>query len=85
MVQLASYTAAFYRVLLEAELSRVSTQSVVADNGWEVYAPLLRLSSLPLRQTKRDPGRPYDFRSDCGCAFRSTRLTSAARETSGRT
>lgn len=57
MVELAIYTAAAYRALLEAGLSRESSRSVVADIGWDVYALLLRLSSLPLRLVTRDPGK----------------------------
>ena len=57
MVELAIYTAAAYRALLEAGLSRASARSAVADIGWDVYALLLRLNSLPLRLITRDPGR----------------------------
>ena len=57
MVELAIYTAAAYRALLEAGLSRESSRSAVADIGWNVYALLLRLNSLPLRLVTRDPGK----------------------------
>lgn len=57
MVELAVYTTAAYRALLEAGLSQISARSTVADIGWEIYAKLLRLNSLPFRLVTRDSGR----------------------------
>ncbi len=57
MVELAIYTAAAYRALLEAGLSRESSRSAVADIGWNVYALLLRLNSLPFHLVTQDPGK----------------------------
>lgn len=34
-----------------------TARRVVADLGWDVYRPMLRLSSLPARLVTRDPGR----------------------------
>ncbi len=57
MVELAVYTAAFYRVLLDFGLSRAEARQLVADTGWRVYARLLGIVSLPVRLATRDPGR----------------------------
>lgn len=57
MVELAVYTAAAYRALLDAGFREGSARRVVADIGWGVYAMLLRLNSLPFRLVARDPGR----------------------------
>lgn len=57
MVELAIYTTAAYRGLLDTGLSQLSARGVAADIGWDVYAKLLRLNSLPFRLVTRDPGR----------------------------
>ncbi|GGC39606.1 hypothetical protein GCM10011371_28670 [Novosphingobium marinum] len=57
MVELAIYTAAAYRALLNAGLSRASARSAVADIGWDVYALLFRLNSLPFHLVTQDPGK----------------------------
>ena len=57
MVELAVFTAATYRALLDCGLSRKAARSALADIGWLVYAWMLRLSSLPFRLVTRDPGK----------------------------
>jgi hypothetical protein len=56
MVEMAIFTNAAYRVLLEDGVSADSARALVADVGWDYYARLLRLTSLPFRLTSRDPG-----------------------------
>ena len=57
MVELAVFTAAAYRALLDCGLSRETSLSALADIAWLVYAWMLRLSSLPFRVATRDPGK----------------------------
>ena len=57
MVELAVFTAAAYRALLDCGLSREAARNALADMGWLVYTWMLRLSSLPFRLVTRDPGR----------------------------
>ena len=57
MVEFATYTAASYRVMIKLGISRVSARQTIADIGWDVYAPLLRLSSLPFRLVTRDSAK----------------------------
>lgn len=57
MVELAIYTAASYRALLDLGVEAQSARTVTADIGWKIYARLLRLTSLPIRLVTRDPGR----------------------------
>jgi len=57
MVELAIFTVAAYRVMLDQAQDARDARAAVADSGWEVYAAMLRLSSLPGRLTSRDPGR----------------------------
>ncbi|KNG94571.1 hypothetical protein [Pseudaestuariivita atlantica] len=55
MVELAIYTSAAHRVLLDAGIPPSDARSVIADAGWIVYSGMLRLTSLPFRWTSRDP------------------------------
>ena len=55
MVELAIFTTAAYRVLLDTNISAATARSIVADTGWIVYSVMLRLTSLPFRWTSRDP------------------------------
>lgn len=55
MVELAIYTTAAHRVLLEAGIPAETARGIVADTGWIVYSAMLRLTSLPFRLTSRDP------------------------------
>ncbi|MDD9922390.1 MAG: hypothetical protein OXQ92_08970 [Boseongicola sp.] len=57
MVELAIFTTAAYRVLLDAGFSVENARSVVSDTGWIVYSAMLRLTSLPFRWTSRDPAK----------------------------
>lgn len=57
MVEMAIFTSAAYRVLLDYGIPADSARTLVADVGWDYYARLLRLTSLPFRLTSRDPGR----------------------------
>lgn len=57
MVEMAIFTSAAYRVLLDEGLPADSARALAADVGWDYYARLLRLTSLPFRLTSRDPGR----------------------------
>jgi hypothetical protein len=57
MVEMAIFTSAAYRVLLDEGVPADSARALVADVGWDYYARLLRLTSLPFRLTSRDPGR----------------------------
>lgn len=57
MVELAIFTAASYRTLLGLGIMPATARQTTADIGWDVYATLLRLSSLPFRLITRDPGR----------------------------
>jgi len=56
MVEMAIFTSAAYRVMLDYGVSADSARALVADVGWDYYARLLRLTSLPFRLTSRDPG-----------------------------
>jgi len=56
MVELAVYTSAGYRSLLDAGIPPEQARRIVADAGWLVYARMLALASLPFRLTSRDPG-----------------------------
>lgn len=57
MVELAVWTVAAHRVLLDQGVAPDAARALVADLGWGIYAPMLRLSSLPARLFSRDPGR----------------------------
>jgi hypothetical protein len=57
MVEMAIFTSAAYRVLLDNGIKPECARILVADIGWDYYAKLLHLSSLPFRLTTRDPGR----------------------------
>ena len=57
MVELAVFTVAAYRVMLDQAHDAVDAQAAVADVGWDVYAAMMRLSSLPGRLSSRNPGR----------------------------
>ncbi|WP_146592495.1 hypothetical protein [Puniceibacterium confluentis] len=57
MVEMAIFTSAAYPVLLDDDVPADSARALVVDVGWEYYARLLRLTSLPFRLTSRDPGR----------------------------
>jgi hypothetical protein len=57
MIELAVYTAAAYRTLLDVGLSQIAARGAIADIGWLVYAWMLQLSSLPFRFLTRDPGK----------------------------
>lgn len=56
MVEMAIFTSAAYRVLLDYGIPADNARMLVADVGWDYYARLLRLTSLPFRLTSRDPG-----------------------------
>lgn len=56
MVELTIFTMAAYRTLLRFGISRGDARQVVADIGWDVYAALLSVTSLPFRMIFRDPG-----------------------------
>jgi len=56
-VELAILTSAAYRVLLDRGVSAEDARTLVADIGWDYYALMLRLFSLPFRLTSRDPGK----------------------------
>ena len=56
MVEMAVFTSAAYRVLLDEGVPADGARALVADVGWDYYARLLRLTSLPFRLTSRDPG-----------------------------
>ena len=56
MVELAVYTSAGYRCLLDQGLAPNEARQIVADAGWLVYMRMLGLASLPYRLTSRDPG-----------------------------
>jgi hypothetical protein len=56
-VELAVLTSAAYRVLLNRGVPAEDARQLVADIGWDYYAMLLRLASLPFRMTSRDPGK----------------------------
>lgn len=55
MVELAIFTVAAYRVLLDSGWTAEAARSAVADAGWLLYSRMLALSSLPFRMTTRDP------------------------------
>lgn len=57
MVEFAIYTAASYRVMIKLGLSKVLARQTISDIGWDVYASLMRLSSLPFRLATRDPAK----------------------------
>lgn len=57
MVEFAIYTASSYRVMLNFGISKASARQTISDIGWDVYAPLLRLSSWPFRLVTRDPSK----------------------------
>jgi hypothetical protein len=57
MVEMAIFTSAAYRVFLDRGVPSDSARTLVADIGWDYYAALLRLTSLPFRLTTRDPGK----------------------------
>ncbi|WP_448325919.1 hypothetical protein [Sulfitobacter sp. M13] len=57
MVELAVFTSAAYRVLLDAGVAPPTARQLVADTGWVVYARMIALSSLPFRLVTRDPAR----------------------------
>lgn len=57
MVELAVFTSAAYRVLLDEGVAQVTARQLVADTGWVVYARMLALSSLSFRLVTRDPAR----------------------------
>ena len=57
MVELAVFTNAAYRVLLDASVAPATARQLVADAGWVVYARMLALSSWPFRLATRDPAR----------------------------
>lgn len=56
MVEMAIFTSASYRAFLDDGVPDDSARALVADIGWDYYARLLRLTSLPFRLTSRDPG-----------------------------
>lgn len=56
MVEMAIFTSAAYRAFLDDGVPDDSARTLVADIGWDYYARLLRLTSLPFRLTSRDPG-----------------------------
>lgn len=55
MVELAVFTNAAFRVLLDTGVAPAAARQLVADTGWVVYAQMIALSSLPLRLVTRDP------------------------------
>ncbi len=55
MVELAIFTTAAHRVLLDAGIPPETARAIVADTGWIVYSAMLRLSSVPFRLASRDP------------------------------
>lgn len=57
MVDFAVMTVAAYRALLRCGVERAEAQRAVADIVWDVYAMLLRWTSLPFRLAFRDPGK----------------------------
>ncbi len=57
MVELAVFTSAAYRVLLDAGVAPAMARQLVADTGWVVYARMLMASSWPFRLATRDPAR----------------------------
>ncbi len=57
MVELAVFTSAAYRVLLDSRVDPATARQLVADTGWVVYARMIALSSLPFRLVTRDPAR----------------------------
>lgn len=57
MVEMGIFTASAYRVLLAEGIPKDSARVLVADIGWDFYARLLRLTSLPFRLTSRDPSQ----------------------------
>lgn len=57
MVELAVFTSAAYRVLLDKGVAQGTARQLVADTGWVVYARMLRTSSWPFRLVTRDPAR----------------------------
>ncbi|MDZ4135383.1 MAG: hypothetical protein U1D06_07280, partial [Paracoccaceae bacterium] len=57
MVELAVFTSAAYRVLLDEGIAPATARQLVADVGWVVYARMLGLSSWPFRLVTRDPAR----------------------------
>jgi hypothetical protein len=56
MVEMAIFTSAAYRAFLDDGVPDDSARTLVADIGWDYYARMLRLTSLPFRLTSRDPG-----------------------------
>lgn len=76
MVELAVWSTAADRSMRHLGVTPETARRVVADLGWDVYRPMLRLSSLPARLVTRDPGRRLRwtirallfFRSVPGCA-----------------
>lgn len=57
MVELAVFTLAAYRTMLQQDIDRTEARQIVADIGWDVYAVLLGMTSLPFRLVSRDPGK----------------------------
>ncbi len=57
MVEFAVFTLAAYRTMLQQDVDRAEARQIVADIGWDVYAVLLGMTSLPFRLISRDPGK----------------------------
>lgn len=57
MVELAVFTSAAYRVMLDEGVSPGTARQLVAETGWVVYARMLAFSSWPFRLVTRDPAR----------------------------
>lgn len=57
MVELAVYTIASYRAMLRLNIEVMAAKRLTADIGWDIYAFMLRLSSLPFGIITRNPGK----------------------------
>lgn len=57
MVELAIFTVAAYRVMLDQRQDAADAQAAIADVGWDAYGAMMRRSSLPSRLISCNPGR----------------------------
>ena len=56
-VFLAVVTSAAYQVLLDRGMTSDYAETLVGDLGWKIYSWMLKIVSIPIGITTRDPGR----------------------------